>query len=366
MARIAVVIAFCVLVISCLIQPAGAAVLAYEGFDYENTGPSALAGQSGGTGWTDGWFDTTGLNNAGQYTVSQDDTSLTSTAFPFTAIGDHAISASGIGTARIFRMLSTTFDTSVDGKLFGSFLIRKDGSASTGSDNFEINLMPGLTTTADPTVVTSRVGIGSSENPFIGVGNSTSVATGTNTLDLGTTYFMVFKIEAFAAATDTLSLKVYAPGDTVPVSEPSWDLSGNLAASSQAVSINGIRISKAINASGVIDEIRIGQTWADVTVPAVVFQPGDFDENGLVDGDDFAIWQMNFPKSTDAEWGDGDADGDADVDGADFVVWQTNFPFPSPSVSSIPEPMSFILAGFGLIVLLLAKSKGRSPWACAR
>jgi hypothetical protein len=70
--------------------------------------------------------------------------------------------------------------------------------------------------------------------------------------------------------------------------------------------------------------------------------PGDFDGNGLVNGDDFAIWQMNFPTASDAMLGDGDADADGDVDGADFVVWQTNFSL-APPTTIVPEPHSWVI-----------------------
>jgi hypothetical protein len=108
-----------------------------------------------------------------------------------------------------------------------------------------------------------------------------------------------------------------------------------------------------------VDDIYLNNVGQDLSIPVPV--PGDFNSDGNVDGLDFAAWQNNFPKSINASRSEGDADGDGDVDGADFVVWQTNFPFPSPSVTSVPEPMSLILAGFGLLALLLAKPRGRSP-----
>jgi hypothetical protein len=64
---------------------------------------------------------------------------------------------------------------------------------------------------------------------------------------------------------------------------------------------------------------------------------GDFNYDGVVDGSDFAAWQINFPKSSGATLGQGDADGDGDVDGADFVVWQTNFS-QAPNASQVAEP----------------------------
>lgn len=48
-----------------------------------------------------------------------------------------------------------------------------------------------------------------------------------------------------------------------------------------------------------------------------VFLPGDFNEDGVVDGLDLAIWEDNYGL-TDI----GDADDDDDTDGSDFLVWQ--------------------------------------------
>jgi hypothetical protein len=74
--------------------------------------------------------------------------------------------------------------------------------------------------------------------------------------------------------------------------------------------------------------------------------PGDFDGDGDVDGEDFGIWQANYPKASGATLATGDADGDGDVDGADFVAWQTHFhtPVGTATSSPVPEPAAWILA----------------------
>jgi hypothetical protein len=54
--------------------------------------------------------------------------------------------------------------------------------------------------------------------------------------------------------------------------------------------------------------------------------PGDFDDNHLVDGHDFLVWQRGLgtaaPNATTTH---GDADGDRDVDGSDLAIWAANF-----------------------------------------
>ncbi|MBA4104547.1 MAG: hypothetical protein C0485_02230 [Pirellula sp.] len=81
----------------------------------------------------------------------------------------------------------------------------------------------------------------------------------------------------------------------------------------------------------------------------------DFNGDGIVNGDDLAIWQSNFgvgnppPPATQAQ---GDANGDGVVDGADFLLIQQRFGLP-PSVAvaaAVPEPSSVLLAlaAFGL------------------
>ena len=74
---------------------------------------------------------------------------------------------------------------------------------------------------------------------------------------------------------------------------------------------------------------------------------GDFDGDGDVDGDDFLLWQRNFPiLDGTADSLSGDANADGNVDGDDFLIWQSNFPFPI-SLSSIPEPHSLVLLAMG-------------------
>ncbi len=53
--------------------------------------------------------------------------------------------------------------------------------------------------------------------------------------------------------------------------------------------------------------------------------PADFTKDGVVDGDDFLVWQNNFGTTSGATANDGDANGDGAVDGQDFLIWQASF-----------------------------------------
>lgn len=66
------------------------------------------------------------------------------------------------------------------------------------------------------------------------------------------------------------------------------------------------------------DPSNVSVHWG-INVSGRVFFPGDFNQDGAVDGQDFAIWEDRY--GIDAG---GDADGDGDTDGADFLIWQQN------------------------------------------
>ena len=84
---------------------------------------------------------------------------------------------------------------------------------------------------------------------------------------------------------------------------------------------------------------------------------GDLDGDGDVDGDDFLLWQRNFPVlDGTAGSSSGDANGDGNVDGDDFLVWQRNFPYPT-AISSVPEPNSLAMLALGGLMMLRRRSR---------
>jgi uncharacterized delta-60 repeat protein len=77
-------------------------------------------------------------------------------------------------------------------------------------------------------------------------------------------------------------------------------------------------------------------------------EPGDFNEDGSVDGEDLLIWQAAYG-STD----EGDADEDGDTDGRDLMIWQRNWT-PAGGIqafTSVPEPCSWLMLLLGGLAL---------------
>lgn len=83
----------------------------------------------------------------------------------------------------------------------------------------------------------------------------------------------------------------------------------------------------------------------------------DFNSDGIVDGEDFLIWQRNFGTGT--MFDEGDANGDGSVDAGDLTVWQGAYGGSlSANAAAIPEPST--LCGGLLVVLGCCSGRRRS------
>ena len=90
----------------------------------------------------------------------------------------------------------------------------------------------------------------------------------------------------------------------------------------------------------------------------------DFDDNSVVNGRDFLIWQQHNGTLINATNADGDADGDGDVDNDDLAVWNSVVGLSLPTaaaVSGLPEPTSCLLATLGAGALLLRRRRFQTP-----
>lgn len=224
--------------------------IAYEGFDYPNES-AAIAGRSGGSGWAGGWIN---ANNDFNH-LTQDDASLDSRAFPFTPTGDR-VAGSG-GAAR--RVLGIPFNLSQDDAIYVSFLLRKEDTGDGSARNVEL----ALTTTNGSTQI-ARLGSTSSHRFFL---TSTTEANLGNVVAFGETYFLVLKGVSVATGTDQFFAKLYDTNESPPTTEPlTWDLTFNVPAAQASLVLSEIRLAIGANASGALDEIRVGKTFADVAI----------------------------------------------------------------------------------------------------
>jgi hypothetical protein len=114
--------------------------------------------------------------------------------------------------------------------------------------------------------------------------------------------------------------------------------------------INGNILTWALTPGAQIGDIEAGSL--------VITALADLDGNLAVDADDLAIWSAGFGTPPPAaDFMDGDADGDADTDGADFLLWQLEYgpvTISSVGLAMVPEPASYLLAGFGLLGLIFS------------
>ncbi len=116
-----------------------------------------------------------------------------------------------------------------------------------------------------------------------------------------------------------------------------------------------------ITGNGVIDNADVSE-WltiaADQNGLASPYKRGDANLDGIVDGQDFILWNGSKFTST-LLWDHGDFNGDGVVDGQDFILWNGTKFSSSDAVSGVPEPSMSILLG----VALLLSGKARAD-AC--
>lgn len=85
----------------------------------------------------------------------------------------------------------------------------------------------------------------------------------------------------------------------------------------------------------------------------------DFNQNQLVDGADFLIWQRGFGNGN--SLAQGDADGDGVVDGDDLAVWRANFGNLgiASATATVPEPATALLGISSAAVVIAARRRWR-------
>jgi lysophospholipase L1-like esterase len=221
-----------------------AALTGYDGFDYGATGGD-LTGKNGGSGWS------------GAYTDTGNSTGYRPTGLTYTGLSTAGGAANTadvtdpIGTTISFRNLGAAITT---GQTWISFLGQRNTAATGTFAGFSVYSGSG---------VTSEFTIASGGTANWRILDTASVDTGVATTQ-NVTQLVVAQIIWNAAAAETLNLWINptlggalgAPNATKVVDMPSG--------------FNSIRIAASSGVGHIYDEIRIGDSFVDVTPPVVV------------------------------------------------------------------------------------------------
>ncbi len=241
---------------------ARAELLMYEPFDYSGTDLDGKKGTSeSGLETTNGWDDNatqpaSAWGAAGTVTLSDDDTSLSH----FDLLGPVGDRINDAGTGYATRGLSGfSVNVGSDSTYYMSALIKGEAMVqfSSGASGYV------------------RTGFGISDSKFrVGIYSGNDAASATysgGTYSSTKTYFLVAKLVAVKLydignplGDDHWYLKVYDSTMSIDRSEPgSFDLTyTNISDVDQTYLALGLFDSVA----GQVDEIRVGETWADVTL----------------------------------------------------------------------------------------------------
>lgn len=154
----------------------------------------------------------------------------------------------------------------------------------------------------------------------------------------------------------------YLEGKTNPTAPPS-----GVYATAVRVRVGDLTPTKPIFVA--LSTSEVGETtlsdatgWLDANLDDLILR-GDYNFNGGVDADDFALWLSQYGASTPAPVDIGEADGNYDglVDALDYAIWRENAtlaPTPRLSALGIPEPTA---AGMLATVCLLLPRRARRP-----
>lgn len=346
-----------------LSSTASAQLKVYEGFDYPNA--TSIVGGNGGGGWSDVWAKTG--NSASSETATTPGftyQTLPATGNKLTLVGQQA---AGTGNSSFsFRTFQTDFGT--DGSTAWISLIGQrtgnksgtDGAGDTASYQrvFGAHFFnSGIATTDERFSIgelSSAAAIDDLDRWGLNIFNAdpllATVATSSTPIDQQS--FLLVRIDFSAGAlTDNAYLWV---NPNLAAGEPSVGtahaslLNRNLEFDRVRLSAGGSlgTTGEIAAASGLLDELRIGTTFASVIGVGLI--PGDVTGNGIADISDYQVIRNHF-HMTGASRADGDLNGDGRVNLTDFRLWKVSRTAGAgsglfdESFGAVPEPSTCML-----------------------
>lgn len=231
---------------------AHAALLASDAFDYNTSGTLGAQSSAGG-GFSSGWTDDAGLTTASTDTVEA--ASLTApTGYDPAPSGGSTSGSSGFLAYRGLAA-AAQIDLGVDQDYYISFLAERN--VGTRARSYSVLLQDSTASTV-ATISTSTGGA-----PGIGFGAGT--VSGATAVGNGSTSLWVIKIAARATDPDQIFLEVYNEAEALDTAEPtaSWDVTSNTDLNASVISQIGFAMGSG--ATFQLDELRIGESFEDVT-----------------------------------------------------------------------------------------------------
>jgi hypothetical protein len=360
--------AVAVLLACCWASSSLAALQVYEGFTYADG--TSILGQNGGGGWSNTWNaagSTTGIT-ANATTPGLIYPSLPASGNKLSLAGQQNATANGTD-AFIFRSLGAANSFGADGttawvSFIGQRTGGKSGTHGTGSTPtyervFALSFFQGGTTSAT--------------NERWSVGELTPAAAALDTDTWSLNIFPTAEAQSSGVPIDQQSLLLvrvdYGTGlladnaymwvnPNLSLGEPSIGtaqaslLARNLEFDRLRVGAGGSQNTGALlAASGLFDEIRVGNSFASVIGPGLI--PGDVNGDLVVDINDYNVIRNNF-QSTSASRAQGDLNADGLVSFADFRIWKNNRTAGSGAGDvfldgPVPEPTAIVLLLIGMM-----------------
>lgn len=228
-------------------------LLVAESFTYD---AESLVGQSGGEGWVQPWTQELQHQTGPAPTMRRE-----SLAWPGKKTADGGSLAID-GNAGLSRMFQTPIEMNRDAAYYLSFLVRRDSATETTNTGGWAYFT--LRNSEDRACKISIGPITHRGRPRIT--HDGRVANAVSPLREDVTHLFVCKILARQDKGDLIQVRIYGEHETVDSVEPStWNVSTRPVHSDSI--LNTFRVSTKNTALIVLDELRIGKTWASVTSP---------------------------------------------------------------------------------------------------